>query len=85
MNKYQLLTKFANELPQAEGIEVIVKQNEISMKPRSGYSAYKVDADFIGEMLKGADSFLYFLEDYGYEIVKKTKKINFPLANRDRK
>jgi hypothetical protein len=85
MDNYQLLTKFANDLPQAEAIEVIVKPHHTSMKPRSGYSAYYPDAEFIGEMLRGAQSFIYFLEDYGYEITKKTKKGNFSLPNRDRK
>lgn len=75
MNKYKLLTKFANNIPQAKTIQVIVEPNTISMKPRFGHSAYKIDADFIDEMLKGADSFLYFLEDYGYEIVKRQRCI----------
>jgi hypothetical protein len=85
MDKYKLLTKFANDLPQAFDINVSVEKNVVSMKSKTLYGAKAEDGDTISQRVDGAHMFLDFLENYGYEVIKKTKKGNSSLPNRDRK
>ena len=85
MDKYKLLTKFAGDLPQAFDIDVVVQHNHLSMKSKTSFGASQHDADIISQRVDGATMFINFLEDYKYEITKKTKIGTRPLPNRERK
>ena len=72
---YDLLQQFANDSVYAERIEVMVTQYSISMKPKPGEHAYYNEANALNEMIRGAQSFLWWARRNGYSVTKSSKKL----------
>ena len=72
---YKLINKFINNTSIVNGgdIDVVVTVNRTSMKPNKEGMKYE-DCLLINELLRGSESFLFWLRRNGYDIVKKRKQ-----------
>jgi hypothetical protein len=73
-DKYQLLTDFANDHPLSEGLEVEVRSGSVGMKTINETGGKYEYAVLLGDIIKGAEHFCYFLERNGYKIIPKRNK-----------
>ena len=86
MKKYlELLNEFANDLSTVRGggIDVVITDHSVEMKPRPQDGRYYAtpdqtvryeDGNYVADIIKGAQSLLYYLERNGYVIGKKVKR-----------
>ena len=71
-NHLKLLNKFAQTHTLAEHIKVDITEYCKSFKPKyeTSYAKYE-DCNLLSDIIRGAESFLYFLERNNYIIKKK--------------
>ena len=73
MNKknLELLNDFVNDHVLATHIKVELRENHTSFKQRNSDSkSYYEDCNLLADMLRGAESFCYYLERNGYKIIR---------------
>lgn len=76
-DKYDLLTDFANQHSLADGIVCSVQSGSTRMVSISKETGSKYEeAVLLGDLIKGAEHFYYFLERNGYKIIKTLPKRN---------
>jgi len=73
----ELLEAFANDLSVVKGggMKIIVNHGHTSFVPREGYPGFKYeDSNYVYDTLRGAETFMFYLERQGYKIVGGKKK-----------
>lgn len=72
-----ILSDFANDLSVCKGGGIKITYGVLGthFDPKEGVDGFRYeDGNYVHDTIKGAESFLYYLERNGYKIVKRKKK-----------